>query len=102
MVRTIRWPGWGGRPASTLRDGETERDAVIRAGRVKLGAELAVGDRIGDKTRDRGPYVLTLADYEATIASGTVTVPQGDGSMTQYTEAEFVTDPGVLADAAAK
>jgi ADP-ribose pyrophosphatase YjhB (NUDIX family) len=99
--------GVWGLPAITLRDGETERDAVIRAGRVKLGAELAVRGRIGEKTRDRGPYVLTLADYEATVASGTVTVPQptvpqGDGSMTQYTEAQFVTDPGVLADAAAK
>jgi ADP-ribose pyrophosphatase YjhB (NUDIX family) len=104
--------GLWGLPAITLRDGETERDAVVRAGRVKLGAELAVGDRIGDKTHDRGSYVLTLADYEATVAGGTVTVPQpavsqgngpqGDGPMTQYTEAEFVTDPAVLAHAARK
>jgi ADP-ribose pyrophosphatase YjhB (NUDIX family) len=94
--------GVWGLPAITLRAGETERDAVIRAGRVKLGAELSVGDRLGEKTHDRGSYVLTLADYEATVAKGTVTVPQPDTSMTQYTEAEFVTDPGVLADAAGK
>jgi ADP-ribose pyrophosphatase YjhB (NUDIX family) len=97
--------GVWGLPAITLRAGETERDAVIRAGRVKLGVELAVGDRIGDKTRDRGSYVLTLADYEAAVASGTVTVPQptapqGDGPMTQYTEARYVTDPGILRQAA--
>ncbi|HVT68000.1 MAG TPA: NUDIX hydrolase [Trebonia sp.] len=99
--------GVWGLPAITLRDGETERDAVIRAGRVKLGAELAVGDRIGEQTSDRGSYVLTLADYEATVIGGTVTVPQpavpsADGPMTQYTEAAFVTDPAVLADAARK
>lgn len=94
--------GSWGLPAVTLRAGETEPDAVRRAGRVKLGVELAVGEKIGTKTADRGAYVLTLADYAATVAGGTVTVPQPDSSMTQYAEARFVTDSAILADAAAK
>lgn len=94
--------GMWGLPAVTLRTGETERQAVVRAGRVKLGVELAVGEKIGTKTADRGSYVLTLTDYSATIAAGSVSVPQPALSMTQYTEARFVTDPAILAEAAAK
>jgi 8-oxo-dGTP diphosphatase len=94
--------GVWGLPAVTLLDGEDERSAVVRAGRVKLGVELAAGARIGEKTADRGGYVLRLADYEATVAGGVPSVPQPDRSMTQYTACRFITDPGVLADAAAR
>lgn len=94
--------GVWGLPAITLRDGEGERAAVLRAGRVKLGVELAVGDPIGTRTADRGGGRLTLTDYAATVAAGQVTVPQPDTSMTQYTQARFVTDPAVLAEAAGK
>lgn len=94
--------GLWGLPAITLRPGESETGAVRRVGREKLGVELAVGSRIGTKTADRGAYVLTLTDYAATVASGTVTVPQPDTSMTQYAAAEFVTDPAILAEAAGK
>lgn len=92
--------GMWGLPAITLHDGEDERDAVVRAGRVKLGAELAVGSRLGVKTAERDGYALTLADYSATVTAGTVSVPQPDTSMTQYTEARFVRDAGILAEAA--
>jgi 8-oxo-dGTP diphosphatase len=94
--------GVWGLPAVTLRDGEDERAATVRAGRVKLGVELAVGARIGEKTAERGAYVLRLADYEATVVSGEPSVPQPDTSMTQYTECRFAADPGVLAEAAGK
>lgn len=94
--------GVWGLPAVTLKAGETEPDAIERVGRVKLGVSLAVGERIGTKTADRGAYVLTLTDYSATVESGTITVPQPDTSMTQYAEARFVTDPAILADAAGK
>ena len=94
--------GAWGLPAVTLRDGEDERGAVIRAGRVKLGVELAPGRRIGEKTADRGGYLLRLADYEAVIVSGEPRVPQPDASMTQYTAFRFTADPAVLAEAAAR
>jgi hypothetical protein len=94
--------GVWGLPAVTLLDGEDERAAVVRAGRVKLGVRLAPGARIGEKTADRGGYVLRLADYEATIAGGVPAVPQPDGSMTQYTACRYTADPGTLAEAAAR
>ena len=94
--------GAWGLPAVTLRDGEDDRDAVVRAGRVKLGVELAPGRRIGEKTADRGGYLLRLADYEATIVSGVPGVPQPDASMTQYTACRFTADPRVLYEAAAR
>lgn len=94
--------GLWGFPAITLRDGEDEREAAVRAGRVKLGVELAVGERIGVKTAARGDRTLTLADYSATVAAGTVRVPQPDTSVTQYTGHRFTRDPGVLGEAAAR
>lgn len=94
--------GMWGFPAVTLREGEDERSAAVRAGHAKLGVPLDVGGRIGEETADRGLYVLTLADYEATVAGGTVSVPQPDASMTQYTQARFTADPGILAEAAGK
>ena len=94
--------GAWGLPAVTLRDGEDERGAVVRAGRVKLGVELAPGRRIGEKIVDRGGYLLRLADYEAVIVSGEPEVPQPDVSMTQYIACRFTADPAVLAEAAAR
>jgi len=94
--------GAWGLPAVTLLDGEDEASAVVRAGRVKLGVELAATRRIGEKTADRGAYVLRLADYGATVVSGVPAVPQPDGSMTQYTACRYTSDPRVLAEAAAR
>lgn len=94
--------GVWGLPAITLQEGEDERAAVARIGHTKLGVELAVAGKIGEKTADRGAYVLTLADYAATVARGTVTVPQPDASMTQYTQARYTTDRAVLGEAAGK
>ena len=94
--------GVWGFPAVTLAPGEDERAAVVRAGRVKLGVELAPGGRSGEATADRGSHVLRLANYEAVIVSGTPSVPQPDASMTQYAELRFTRDPEALAGAAAR
>jgi len=93
--------GLWGLPAITLRDGEDEQDAVLRAGPAKLGVELAVGPKIGEKTADRGDHVLTLSEYEAHVLRGTPAVPQADASMTQYVAVMFTDDPVVLREAAA-
>jgi uncharacterized protein len=94
--------GVWGLPAVTLADGEDERAAAVRAGRDKLGVELAPGDRLGQASADRGDYLLVLADYEATIVDGAPVVPQADASVTQYVEWRYTTDPAVLAEAAAR
>lgn len=94
--------GAWGLPAITMAPGEDERAAVVRAGRVKLGVELAPGRKLGEQTADRGTYLLRLSDYEATVLRGTPSVPQPDTSMTQYADCVFTDDPGVLAEAAAR
>lgn len=94
--------GLWGLPAITLREGEDEPAAVVRAGRAKLGVELEVGRKVGERTADRGSHVLRLSDYEATVVSGTPSVPQADTSMTQYEAHMFTDDPTVLGEAAAK
>jgi predicted TIM-barrel fold metal-dependent hydrolase/ADP-ribose pyrophosphatase YjhB (NUDIX family) len=94
--------GVWGLPAVTLADGEDERAAAVRAGRDKLGVELAPGARLGQASADRGDYTLVLADYEATIVDGAPVVPQADPSVTQYVEWRYAADPAVLAEAAAR
>lgn len=92
---------WG-LPAITLHDDEQERPGVLRAGLAKLGVGLAAGRKIGEMTADRGGYVLHLSDYEATIVSGTPSVPQADVSMTQYVDWRFTDDPAILDEGAAR
>jgi predicted TIM-barrel fold metal-dependent hydrolase len=92
--------GLWGLPAVTMADEEDELAAAIRVGRAKLGIKLALGRKIGAKTADRGEYVLFLSEYEATIASGTPSVPQSDNSITQYADFAFTDDPALLEEAA--
>ena len=92
---------WGF-PAITLHDDEPERPGVLRAGLAKLGVGLAAGRKIGEMTADRGGYLLHLSDYEATIVSGTPSVPQPGTSVTQYVDWRFTGDPAILDEAAAK
>jgi hypothetical protein len=94
--------GVWGLPAVTLLDGEDERAAAVRAGLVKLGVRVTAGRKLGSLTADRGSYTLALSDYEATVVSGTPSVPQPDTSMTQYDECMFTDDPTILLEAARK
>jgi 8-oxo-dGTP pyrophosphatase MutT (NUDIX family) len=83
-------PGVWGLPAASLADGESEEDAVRRAGREKLGVEVAPVEPVGSE----GP----MTDWETRIAAGTPAVPQ-DGPNTQYTELRWG-DPSDLVPAA--
>jgi 8-oxo-dGTP diphosphatase len=94
--------GVWGFPAVTLQPGEDERAAAHRVGKLKLGVGLSIGKKVGEKTGDRGSYLLHLSDYEATIVEGTPSVPQSDGSVTQYADYRFTDDPTVLFEAARK
>jgi 8-oxo-dGTP pyrophosphatase MutT (NUDIX family) len=70
-------PGAWGLPAASLADGESEQDAVRRAGREKLGVEVRPLEPIGSE--------LTMTDWLAEVVEGEPSVPQ-DGPNTQYTE----------------
>ena len=69
-------PGVWGLPAASLAEGETEEDAVRRAGRDKLGVEARPVHRVGSDG--------TMTDWQVEIAEGEPSVPQ-PGPNTQYT-----------------
>jgi 8-oxo-dGTP diphosphatase len=83
-------PGVWGLPAVSLAAGESEEDAVRRAGRDKLGVELEPVERVGREQ--------TMTDWEARIVSGEPAVPQ-PAPHTQYTELRFG-EPSELVSAA--
>jgi hypothetical protein len=83
-------PGVWGLPAASLRDGESERDAVLRAGREKLGVEVEPLGPLGSEE--------WMTDWSVRIAAGEPSVPQpGDG--TQYVGLRWG-EPAELAPAA--
>ena len=70
-------PGVWGLPAASLGEEESEEDAVRRAGREKLGVEVAPVQPLGSEG--------AMTDWEVRIAQGSPSVPQ-DGPNTQYSE----------------
>jgi 8-oxo-dGTP diphosphatase len=83
-------PGVWGLPAASLAEGESEEDAVGRAGREKLGVEVVPVRPIGTDG--------AMTDWEARITAGRPSVPQ-PGPNTQYTELRWG-DPLELVPAA--
>ena len=69
--------GVWGLPAASLGEGESEEDAVRRAGREKLGVDVVPVRPIGTGG--------AMTDWEARIVSGRPSVPQ-PGPHTQYVE----------------
>jgi 8-oxo-dGTP diphosphatase len=85
-------PGVWGLPAASLAEGESAEDAVRRAGREKLGVEVAPLGPLGSEG--------SMTDWEARIVAGTPSVPQ-KGPNTQYTELRWG-EPSELVPAARK
>jgi 8-oxo-dGTP diphosphatase len=83
-------PGVWGLPAASLRDGESERDAILRAGREKLGVEVEPLESLGSED--------WMTDWKVRIAAGEPSVPQ-PGSGTQYVGLRWG-EPAELAPAA--
>lgn len=96
----VSLPGVWGLPAVSLRPGEAIEEAVLRAGRQKLGVEVEIKCRIGSGRIARERYVLDLADYEVSVVSGTPQVPQPDRSVSQYEELKFTADASILRESA--
>jgi ADP-ribose pyrophosphatase YjhB (NUDIX family) len=91
-------PGAWGMPAISLYDGESEEDAVRRAGRSKLGVTVRPLRPIGGAEEERSEYVLHMRDWAADIDSGDPKVPQ-PGTGTQYSDWRWG-PPSALAPAA--
>lgn len=77
-------PDAWGLPAASLQEGEAWREAVMRAGREKLGVQLEVGAELQRGTLERAAYTLEMRLYEARIVAGEPVVPQAETSVTQY------------------
>jgi ADP-ribose pyrophosphatase YjhB (NUDIX family) len=78
-------PGQWGLPAVSLGHGESERDAVRRAGRGKLGVEVRPLRPVGDEQDERAAYRIVMRDWAAEIVAGEPVVPQ-PGEGTQYVD----------------
>jgi ADP-ribose pyrophosphatase YjhB (NUDIX family) len=76
-------PGLWGLPAASLQEGESEEEAVRRAGRAKLGVEIRPLRPLGEATEERPTYRIRMRDWEAEVVSGRPAVPQ-PGTGTQY------------------
>ena len=96
-------PGIWGLPATSLERGESEQDAVRRAGRQKLGVLVRPLRAIGEASASRKDGGQTMRDWEVEITSGEPSVPQ-HAPGTQYvglrwgtvTELEPAADAGSL------
>jgi ADP-ribose pyrophosphatase YjhB (NUDIX family) len=91
-------PGLWGLPAASLREGESEREALLRVGRDKLGVEVEPLEPIGEDEAERDDHRIEMRDWAARLAAGTPAVPQ-PGEGTQYVEWRWG-DPTELAPAA--
>ena len=85
-----RLPGVWGLPAVSLGPGESEEDAVRRAGRDKLGVEVEPLEAVGREG--------SMTDWQARVAAGEPAVPQ-PGPNTQYTDLRWG-EPAELVPAA--
>jgi NUDIX domain-containing protein len=79
-------PNAWGLPASSLRQGETFEDAVVRTGREKLGVTLRPIAELQRGSIERGRYTLEMRLYSASIVAGTIRVPQPVRGVTQYAD----------------
>lgn len=78
-------PGLWGLPAASLEEGESEEDAVRRAGRTKLGVEVRPVHPLGEASDERPACRIRMRDWEAEIVTGRPSVPQ-PAPGTQYEE----------------
>jgi ADP-ribose pyrophosphatase YjhB (NUDIX family) len=93
-------PGVWGLPAVQQGADESEEEAAVRAGRVKLGVEVRVVRLLGRGVSERRTYYLHLADYEVEVVRGVPTVPQPDTRLSQYVDLQYVQDLSLLFPAA--
>jgi len=92
--------GVWGFPAITLMHNESIEAGIKRAGKQKLGVEVEIIRKIGDRTEIRNGNSIHLTDYEVKIVKGNPHVPQSDTTVSQYIDYRYINDPTMLFDAA--
>jgi ADP-ribose pyrophosphatase YjhB (NUDIX family) len=91
-------PGVWGLPAASLAEGESEREALLRAGRDKLGVEVEPLEPIGELEAERPERRIAMRDWAARVTAGEPALPQA-GEGTQYVDWRWG-DPAELVPAA--
>lgn len=94
-------PDVWGLPAASLRPGESWWEAARRAGRDKLGVELARFRLRRQESVLRRDHTLFMRLFEAELAAGEPRVPQRVEGVTQYAECAW-TPPARLEAAAGR
>lgn len=92
-------PDVWGLPAATLRPGEEPEDAVRRAGREKLGVELASPVLLQVGEGERPDYRLRMSLYTADISEGRPAPRRDVEDVTRYVACAW-TNPIRLREAA--
>jgi ADP-ribose pyrophosphatase YjhB (NUDIX family) len=95
-------PGVWGLPGASLREGETQENAVLRGARDKLGIKVKVERFVGDDTQDKGPYILHLCEYQVSILEGKPSTLNSDSATSSYEAVQWSSNPEVLLEAAKK
>lgn len=89
-------PSIWGLPAGSLKNDETPEDAVLRAGKEKLGIELKIVKPIGEDVTEREKYLLHMRLYEAEIIRGEPKVLQPVRGITQYQAWKWATPDDLI------
>ncbi|MGH7470594.1 MAG: NUDIX hydrolase [Longimicrobiales bacterium] len=84
-------PNTWGLPAASLRDHESWEDAALRAGREKLGVELAIVCELNRGEAERDHYRLVMRLYQARLVRGQPAVARRVDGATQYYDWQFGT-----------
>jgi 8-oxo-dGTP pyrophosphatase MutT (NUDIX family) len=82
-------PNLWGLPAGSVRAGESAEEALLRAGREKLGVVLAPLRELVSGSTERRNYTLRMKLFAARIVSGSPSVPQPYPDVTQYSDLQW-------------
>ncbi|MEK6962828.1 MAG: NUDIX hydrolase [Nanoarchaeota archaeon] len=94
-------PGVWGLPAGSLKENENYEEAVLRAGREKLGVQLQIIKLINEGEIQRNTFLLHMKEYEIEIIKGQPSVPQPINEVTQFIQWKWAL-PEALHEAAEK
>lgn len=89
-------PGVWGLPAVSLLPGEDDAAALVRLGRLKLGAELTPLRLLARGHQERPGYVLQMRLYEALMQPEEPTLAASDGSGVTFYAAWRWGEPVIL------
>jgi ADP-ribose pyrophosphatase YjhB (NUDIX family) len=77
-------PNVWGLPASSLSKDQSFHEALIKAGKIKLGVTLKPKEFIGRGNIQRQSYTLYGEEYVAEIVEGEPLVPQPEGNYVEW------------------